>query len=186
MARKIKDLVKVLQQKDQNAEVEFVIVQIDGIMVCMDLEAKNKSVSELLKMFDKKSKTSKAPKQEDPIKINRIGFARLEEGADKVIYDIKEIDPSWETVEVYVLDDEKDSNKIALTKPYVSEEIKRALEEAVQVVAWRAGDISTEDGTYATTDIDAIIRLEQALCEALKTSSDDVVLEEILPLINAL
>ena len=68
----------------------------------------------------------------------------------------------------------------------ITEEIKNVLIEAAQVVAWRNQDVSTEDGTFATTCTDAIIRLEQALCDALNTSSDDVVLEEILPLIGRL
>lgn len=68
----------------------------------------------------------------------------------------------------------------------VREEIKQVLIDAAQVVAWRNADISTEDGNYAATDADAIIRLEESLCTAFKTSSDDVVLEEILPLIEAM
>lgn len=55
-----------------------------------------------------------------------------------------------------------------------SEAIKQVLIRAAQVVAWRAGDVSTEDGNYATTSTDAIIRLEESLCEAFNTSSLDV------------
>jgi hypothetical protein len=55
MAIKTKDLVKKLQEKDQDAEVEFIVVKTDGEMVCMDVEAKAKSMVDLLKLFNSSS-----------------------------------------------------------------------------------------------------------------------------------
>ena len=51
MAIKIKELIKILKKKDQNAEVEFVVVTTDGKLVCMDINAAAKDMSDLLKMF---------------------------------------------------------------------------------------------------------------------------------------
>jgi hypothetical protein len=66
------------------------------------------------------------------------------------------------------------------------EKLKEVLTKAVMVIEYRAGDVSTEDGTYATTDTDEIIRLESALCDALGTEFDDIDLSEALALIDAL
>lgn len=51
MAIKIEELVKKLQDKDQNAEVEFIVVKTDGDMVCMDVEKSARSMVKLLKLF---------------------------------------------------------------------------------------------------------------------------------------
>lgn len=51
MAIKVKDLVKILKGKDQNADVEFVVVKTDGTMVCMDLKGQTRAMASLLKMF---------------------------------------------------------------------------------------------------------------------------------------
>lgn len=68
----------------------------------------------------------------------------------------------------------------------VPELIIEALRKAVYVVDSRAGDVDTEDGSYATTGTDEIIRLESALCEALGTKYDDIDLAEALELIERL
>lgn len=66
----------------------------------------------------------------------------------------------------------------------VDDTIKEVLRQAIMVVAYRAGDISTEDGSYATTCTDSIIHLESALCEALGTKHDDIDLSEALELLG--
>lgn len=68
----------------------------------------------------------------------------------------------------------------------MNEKIKDVLRLAVLIVEQRGGDINTEDGYVATTDTDAIIGLERALCEAFDTSSDDATRLEIFPKIGAL
>jgi len=50
----------------------------------------------------------------------------------------------------------------------MNEKLKGVLKQAVLVCEYRAGDVSTEDGNFATTDIDSIIRLEEALCDAAR------------------
>lgn len=71
-------------------------------------------------------------------------------------------------------------------KTLITEEIKNVLRLAVHVVDYRAGDVNTEDGSYATTDTSAIINLESALCKALGTKYDDIDLAEALKLIDRL
>lgn len=93
---------------------------------------------------------------------------------------------SWIDAPIAIAKERSETSSAPTTDKVLTPEIKEVLREAAQVVAWRNGDVSTEDGNFATTDTDAIIRLEQALCTALKTSSDDVVLEEILPMIEVL
>lgn len=64
--------------------------------------------------------------------------------------------------------------------------IKRVLKLAVLICEYRTGDVDTEDGTFATTDLDTIIELEAALCHAFNTSSDDAKMLEIAPKIECL
>ena len=67
MAIKTKDLIKklqekdqdaevefivVLQEKDQDAEVEFIVVTTDGVMVCMDIKTQAPNSLKLLKLFN--------------------------------------------------------------------------------------------------------------------------------------
>ena len=52
MAIKIKQLIKNLEKKDQDKDVEFIVVTTNGEMVCMDVEAKAKSMVDLLKLFN--------------------------------------------------------------------------------------------------------------------------------------
>jgi len=52
MAITVKDLVEKLKEKDQDKEVEFVVVGTDGMMVCMDVKSSAKSMVDLLKMFN--------------------------------------------------------------------------------------------------------------------------------------
>ena len=66
------------------------------------------------------------------------------------------------------------------------QDIKNVLAMAVTVVECRKGDVSTEDGMFATTDLDAIIDLEATLCKAFDTVSDNVSMSEIGPKIIAL
>ena len=51
MAVKVKDLAKILEKKDQNAEVEFIVVTTGGEMVCMDVQAKATDMVKVLKLF---------------------------------------------------------------------------------------------------------------------------------------
>lgn len=74
----------------------------------------------------------------------------------------------------------------AVAVPVITDEIKEVLHQAIMVVAYRAGDVNTEDGTYATTCTDSIIRLEEALCAALGTTYDDIDLDEAITLLNAM
>ena len=39
-------------------------------------------------------------------------------------------------------------------------QLKQLIERAILVVHWRDGDIDTENGTFATTDLDEMIHLE--------------------------
>jgi len=57
---------------------------------------------------------------------------------------------------------------------------------AVLIVEYRNGDVSNEDGSFATTDLNTIIRLEMALCEAFDTNSYDATMREIGPKIDKL
>lgn len=68
----------------------------------------------------------------------------------------------------------------------VSEKIVAALHAALNVAYDRKGDVDTEDGTYATTDRDSMIHLETALCEAFDAKSDDVLVHELRPKVDAL
>ncbi len=45
------------------------------------------------------------------------------------------------------------------------EQLKELIERAILVAYHRDGDIDTENGTYATTDTDEMIRLESAIQE---------------------
>lgn len=53
MSVRIKDLIKLLREKDQNKEVEFVVVSTEGHLVCMDIEANADDLARLLKAFNK-------------------------------------------------------------------------------------------------------------------------------------
>lgn len=66
------------------------------------------------------------------------------------------------------------------------EKLKEVLKRAVLIVEYRQGDIDTEDGSFAVTDVDEIIRLEQALCDLFETSTDNATMLEISPKIAAL
>jgi len=43
------------------------------------------------------------------------------------------------------------------------DKLKELLKRAVEVARWRTGDVSTEDGTFATTELDQMIHLEIAV-----------------------
>ena len=51
-AVKIKELIKRLEKKNQELEVEFIIVDTDDYMVCAEIEDKAKSMVKILKMFN--------------------------------------------------------------------------------------------------------------------------------------
>lgn len=48
---KIKDLIKNLKTKDQDAEVEFIVCKTDGEIVCMKVESKAADIVKMLKLF---------------------------------------------------------------------------------------------------------------------------------------
>ena len=54
----------------------------------------------------------------------------------------------------------------------MSEKFKQVLKQVVQACEYRAGDVSTEDGDFATTDIDFIKMLQEALYDDLDAPSD--------------
>jgi len=51
---------------------------------------------------------------------------------------------------------------------------KRVIELATALVLSRGGDISNEDGNFATVDDNIIIELESAIALAFELESDDV------------
>lgn len=68
----------------------------------------------------------------------------------------------------------------------MNDKLKEVLRLAVLIVEYRSGDIDTDGGSFATTNLDTIIYLEQALCDAFSTKSDDATMKEIGPMIEAL
>lgn len=48
---KIKQLIKILREKDQNAELEFIIVKKNGGIVAMNINIKAKDFEAILKHF---------------------------------------------------------------------------------------------------------------------------------------
>jgi hypothetical protein len=68
----------------------------------------------------------------------------------------------------------------------MNEKIKEVLKQAVLVCEYRGGDIDTEDGSFATTDTDSMIRLEAALCDALNAPSDNIAMLDVQRTIEAL
>ena len=53
-------------------------------------------------------------------------------------------------------------------------ELKELIERAILVAYWRNGDVDTEDGTFATTDTDEFIRLEQAIQELFGLEAHEI------------
>ena len=51
MAIKIKELIKKLEEKDQESNVEFIVVKTDDELVVMDVSTRTKSMIKFLKMF---------------------------------------------------------------------------------------------------------------------------------------
>ena len=51
MAIKVKELIKNLKKKDQDAEVEFVVIKTNGDLVAMDIETSAHNMATLLSMF---------------------------------------------------------------------------------------------------------------------------------------
>jgi hypothetical protein len=52
MSITIKNLVKKLQSKNQDNEVEFIVVTTDGNLVCMDVDSNAHDMTTLLSMFN--------------------------------------------------------------------------------------------------------------------------------------
>ena len=48
----VAELVEALKTKEQDAEIEFVIVQTDGLVVAVNIKEKAKDITKLLKMFN--------------------------------------------------------------------------------------------------------------------------------------
>lgn len=55
------------------------------------------------------------------------------------------------------------------------EQLKELIERAILVAYGRNGDVDTEDGTYATTDMDEMIRLESAIQELFGLEAHELV-----------
>lgn len=53
-------------------------------------------------------------------------------------------------------------------------ELKELIERAILVAYWRNGDVDTQDGTYATTETDEMIRLESAIQELFGLEAHDL------------
>lgn len=51
MSTRMKDLVKTLQTKNQEAEVEFVVVYVDGELICVDITEQAGAFMKVLKLF---------------------------------------------------------------------------------------------------------------------------------------
>jgi hypothetical protein len=67
----------------------------------------------------------------------------------------------------------------------MKDELKRVIELATALVLSRGGDVSTEDGNFATVDDNIIIELDSAIAEAFELKSDDVN-ESDVPMIMAI
>lgn len=53
-------------------------------------------------------------------------------------------------------------------------DLKSIIKLAAQAVIFRSGDVTTEDGYYATTDCDIMINLDSTIAEYFNLDSDDV------------
>lgn len=47
----VAELIEVLKTKEQTTQVEYIIVQTDGLLVAAKIEEKAKDLTKLLKMF---------------------------------------------------------------------------------------------------------------------------------------
>lgn len=63
-------------------------------------------------------------------------------------------------------------------------DLKEIIGRAISLIETRSGDISTEDGCFATVDTDAIIHLEEVLGEVFNPNGDDATMEECWPQIE--
>lgn len=55
----------------------------------------------------------------------------------------------------------------------MNDQLKEILINAACVVLKRRGDINTEDGSYATVDIDSLLRLDYDMAEYFNLDSDE-------------
>ena len=67
----------------------------------------------------------------------------------------------------------------------MNDQMKKVIELATALVLSRGGDVSTEDGNFATVDDNIIIELDSAIAEAFELNSDDVN-ESDIPMIMAI
>lgn len=67
----------------------------------------------------------------------------------------------------------------------MNDQMKKVIELATALVLSRGGDVSTEDGSFATVDDNIIIELDSAIAEAFELNSDDVN-ESDIPMIMAI
>lgn len=67
----------------------------------------------------------------------------------------------------------------------MNDQMKKVIELATSLVLSRGGDVSTEDGSFATVDDNIIIELDSAIAEAFELNSDDVN-ESDIPMIMAI
>lgn len=67
----------------------------------------------------------------------------------------------------------------------MNDQMKKIIELAAALVLSRSGDVSTEDGNFATVDDNIIIELDGAIAEAFELNSDDVN-ESDIPMIMAI
>lgn len=54
-------------------------------------------------------------------------------------------------------------------------DLNKLILKAITVAAERTGDVDTEDGTYATTDVDEMIRLESSIESVFEMESYDLI-----------
>ena len=57
----------------------------------------------------------------------------------------------------------------------MEQEIKELLKSAVSVARWRRDDLDFDDVSYATTDIDQMIFLEEAIQTAFGIESSEII-----------
>jgi hypothetical protein len=61
----------------------------------------------------------------------------------------------------------------------MNNKMKEILILAAQVIVSRSGDVVTDDGIFATTDISDLLYLQMAIADAFDLDSDDVELKDM-------
>ena len=54
MGTKIKDLIEILQQQDQEKEVEYVVCESDGLIIALRVEKQAKAIKRMIDIFPDK------------------------------------------------------------------------------------------------------------------------------------